>query len=144
MAKVARAAGVTTNTIYWYFADKDALLVAVLDDVLAAALADVARDSGRSWTEQVLWAVDRLDTYKRLVTVVHARAAISEVVGRWHDEFHVLVDAMMVEGFRDVGVAEGDLVPMTKIATFVVEGLLTHPSGERDRRAVIELLTQPR
>lgn len=144
MAKVASAAGVTTNTIYWYFADKDVLLVAVLDAVLGAALVEAARESGRPWTEQVLWAVDRLDTYKRLVTVVHARAATSEVVGLWHDNFHALVDTMMVEGFREAGVAEDDLAPMTKIGAFVVEGLLTHSHGEQDRRAIIGLLTQPR
>ncbi|RZI94572.1 MAG: TetR/AcrR family transcriptional regulator [Microbacterium sp.] len=144
MAKVATAAGVTTNTIYWYFTDKDALLVAVLDEVLGAALLDAAHETGRPWTEQILWAVDRLDTYRRLVTVVHARAATSEVVGLWHDNFHTLVDDMMIDGFREAGVAEGDLAPMIQVATFVVEGLLTHTSGERDRRAIIELLTQPR
>ncbi|MCX6401843.1 MAG: helix-turn-helix domain containing protein [Propionibacteriales bacterium] len=144
LSKVASAAGVTTTTIYWYFADKDALLVAVLDDVLDTALAEAALEPERPWAEQVLWAVDRLERFERLVTVVHARAATAEAVGAWHDSFHTLMDAMMVEGYRGAGVPEADLVPMTRISAFVVEGLMTHPQTEHDRRAVIELLTRPR
>src|SRR3954468_5491110 len=79
VSKVATAAGVTTNTIYWYFADKDALLVAVLDHVLGEALAEAGSEPDRPWVDQVLWAVDRLDQYRRLVTVVHARTATSPV-----------------------------------------------------------------
>lgn len=142
-AKIAKAAGVTTTTIYWYFADKDALLVAVLDHVLATALAEAALESERPWAEQVLWAIDRLDKYQRLVTVVHARAATSAPVGIWHDNFHGLVDAIMVKGFRGAGVPEHDVVPMTRIGVFVVEGLLMHPHAEQDRQAIIHLLTNP-
>ncbi len=143
-AKIATAAGVTTTTIYWYFADKDALLVAVLDHVLATALAEAALESERPWAEQVLWAVDRLEKYQRLVTVVHARSATSETIGIWHDNFHALVDTMMVEGFRGAGVAERDVVSMTRIGVFVVEGLLMHPHADQDRQAIISLLTNPR
>lgn len=139
--KIATAAGVTTTTIYWYFADKDALLVAVLDHVLEAALAEAALQSRRPWSDQVLWAIDRLEKYRRLVTVVHARASISESIDAWHEEFHRLVDSMMIEGFRDAGVPESDVVAMTKIGVFVVEGLLMHPQSEQDRRAVVDLLT---
>lgn len=143
-ARIAKAAGVTATTIYWYFTDKDALLVAVLDHVLATALAEAALESGRPWTDQVLWAVDRLEKYQRLVTVVHSRAATSPAVGIWHDNFHALVDSMMVEGFRGAGVPERDLVSMTRIGVFVVEGLLMHPQTSEDRQAIIRLLTNPR
>jgi AcrR family transcriptional regulator len=143
-AKIAMAAGVTTTTIYWYFADKDALLVAVLDHVLATALADAALESERPWADQVLWAINRLDEYQRLVTVVHARSATSKPIGVWHDNFHALVDTMMVEGFRGAGVPERDLASMTRIGVFVVEGLLMHAHAERDRQAIINLLTNPR
>ena len=144
MSKVAAAAGVTTNTIYWYFADKDALLVAVLDHVLEAALADAARERERPWVDQVLWAVDRLDQYRRLVTVVHARTATSPVIDTWHDSFHALVDSLLVDGFRRAGVPESDLVPMARIGVFVVEGLLMHPDLGRDRRAIVEALVGTR
>jgi AcrR family transcriptional regulator len=37
MGRLATAAGVAANTIYWYFADKDDVLVATLNDVMADA-----------------------------------------------------------------------------------------------------------
>ncbi|KRF19211.1 TetR family transcriptional regulator [Nocardioides sp. Soil797] len=144
MSKVATAAGVTTNTIYWYFDDKDALLVAVLDYVLEAALADAALEPERPWGEQILWAVDRLDQYRRLVTVVHAKTATSPVVEAWHNGFHTLVDTLLVDGFRRVGIPESDLVPMAAIGTFVVEGLLMHPHAVKDRRVIVQTLVASR
>ena len=38
MTKIAVSAGVGPNAIYWYFADKDALLLAVLNEVLVEGL----------------------------------------------------------------------------------------------------------
>lgn len=140
MSKVAAVAGVTTNTIYWYFADKDALLVAVLDHVLSEALAEAAVESDRPWEEEILWALDRLERCRRLVTVVHARTSISAAIDAWHNDFHALVDRLLIEGFRRAGVAEQDLVPTAAIGAFVVEGLLMHPRDEQDRRAIVQAL----
>src|SRR5881398_1803499 len=64
--------------------------VAVLDHVLGSALAEAAREPDRQWVDQVLWAVDRLDQYRRLVTVVHARTATSPTIDTWHNGFHAL------------------------------------------------------
>jgi AcrR family transcriptional regulator len=144
MSKVAAAAGVTTNTIYWYFDDKDGLLVAVLDHVLGSALAEAALEPDRPWVDQVLWAVDRLDQYRRLVTVVHSRTATSPGIDAWHNDFHALVDALLIDGFRRAGVPETSLVPMAAIGVFVVEGLLMHPHVRQDRRAIVEALTGAR
>ncbi len=72
MAKVAVSAGVTTNTIYWDFEDKDALLVGVLDHVLSEGLAAASLHAEEPWVDQLLWAVEQLEQYNRLVTVVHA------------------------------------------------------------------------
>ena len=66
MAKVAASAGVTTNTIYWYFTDKDALLVGVLDHVLSGALEAASLHAEEPWVDQVLWAVEQLEQYNRL------------------------------------------------------------------------------
>lgn len=140
MSKVAAAAGVTTNTIYWYFDDKDALLVAVLDHVLGSALGEAALEPDRPWVDQLLWAVDRLDQYRRLVTVVHARTATSATIDAWHTGFHALMDTLLIEGFRRAGVPDQSLVPMAAIGVFVVEGLLMHPHVGQDRRAIVEAL----
>ncbi|MEJ7633280.1 TetR/AcrR family transcriptional regulator [Aeromicrobium sp.] len=140
LSKVASAAGVTTNTIYWYFADKDALLVGVLDRVLHEALAEAAALPDRPWDEQLLWALARLQRYHRLVTVVHARANSSKVIDSWHTGFHDLADAMLVEGFREAGAAEDDLLLRAQLAVFVIEGLLMHPHDESAARSMLRLL----
>lgn len=144
MAKVAASAGVTTTTIYWYFKDKDALLVAVLDHVLAQSLAAASLRAQQPWGDQVLWAIEQLEQYHRLVTVVHARTAISPLIDAWHNNFHALMDTIMADGLRGVGVPEAELAPMTRIGVFVIEGLLMHPHTAPDRREIVELLTAPR
>lgn len=144
LAKVAAAADVTTTTIYWYFSDKDALLVAVLDRLLEQALADAAGLRSQPWADQLLWALERLEQFKRLVTVVHARSTTSPAIDAWHTGFHALMDSFMVAGFRRSGVSEGDLLPMTQIGAFVIEGLLMHGQNEAERRAVVETLTRVR
>ena len=142
MTQLAAAAGVTTNTVYWYFADKDAVLVAVLDQLLAEALQEHAQQAERPWEEQALWAVDRLSQLHRLVSVVHARTAVSPALARWHDGFHQLADALTVDGLRQAGVAEVDLAAASRIGTFVVEGLLSHPASEAERIDVVRLLSR--
>ncbi|GAB2861149.1 TetR/AcrR family transcriptional regulator [Nocardioides pacificus] len=144
MARVAASAGVTTNTIYWYFKDKDALLVGVLDHLLSESLAAASLHAGEPWVDQVLWAVEQLDQYNRLVTDVHARASASPAIEAWHKSFHDLMDSLMARGFRGVGVAEADLDAMNRIGAFVVEGLLMHPHTGPSRREIVEQLVRPR
>jgi AcrR family transcriptional regulator len=140
MTQLAAAAGVTTNTVYWYFEDKDALLVAVLDLLLAEALQEYEQHDG-PLHEQLQWAVSRLERFHKLVSVVHNRTASSSAVAAWHEQFHGLADAMLADGFRRAGVAESDLAAASRIGTLVVEGLLTHPQDEPARDAVLHLLT---
>lgn len=144
MAAIALSAGVTTTTIYWYFEDKDALLLAVLDHVLEQALADFSTRAHEPWGDQLLWAFDRLGHHRRLITVVHARSADSPSVGAWHTGFHDLVDHLVADGLRAAGVPEADLTPMTTLSTFVVEGLLTHPRPPAEARRIVELLAAAR
>ena len=72
MAQLASAAGVTPTTIYWYFEDKDALLVGVLERIVAAAVTELAELAETVLSERVLWVVERLERYHKLVTVVHS------------------------------------------------------------------------
>lgn len=143
MTAIAAAAGVATNTIYWYFDDKDALLVAVLDRVLAEALADASERADAPWEDQLMWAVERLDQYGRLVTVVHARTAIAPVIDAWHADFHRLAEDLLAGGFRSAGVPEESLRASVQIGVFVIEGLLLHPVTAPSRREVINLLARP-
>ena len=140
MAQLAAAAGVTTNTVYWYFEDKDAVLLAVLDLLLSEALQEHAQQADLPWQEQAQWAVGRLSQLHRLVSVVHVRAASSPAVAAWHDTFHQLADALLADGLRRAGVPEQDIAAASRIGTFVVEGLLSHPQDDNSSADVLRLL----
>lgn len=144
MAQLASAAGVTPTTIYWYFEDKDALLVAVLERIVATAATELAALAEADVSERVLWVVRRLERYHRLVTVVHSRTAVSPRTNLWHSGFHLLVEGMLADGLREAGFAESEIAPRTTLGVFAVEGLLTHHLDETGKRALIELVTDNR
>jgi AcrR family transcriptional regulator len=74
MTNLARAAGVAGNTIYWYFTDKDDVLIAVLNEVMNDAVGACQEIAARPLEEQLLWALGQLRDMRRLVTTVHARS----------------------------------------------------------------------
>jgi AcrR family transcriptional regulator len=140
MARIAQAAGVTPNTIYWYVADKDALLVAALDRLLAEALREFDEQAASPLIDQVLWTLERLQRHRTLIGVVHARSERAAVVAEWHDGFHALVDGVVTDHLARQGVAEQDRAATARLTTFAVEGLLAHPTDPAQTRAVLGLV----
>lgn len=140
MARIANEAGVVSNTVYWYFTDKDAVLVAVLDHVLTDALDRFGHVRSLTSAERLAWVVTELKHTSRLVTTVHARSRESESVREWHERFHDLTDQLLRAEFTELGVPDDQVEPMSMIAVFVLEGLLTHPGDEHSQRAVIDTL----
>lgn len=139
MARIAKAAGVTPNTIYWYVEDKDALLVAALDHLLTEGARDFDEQAGPSLSEQVLWMLDRLRPHRTLIGVVHARSERAPVVATWHDGFHALMDGIVTSHLEKQGVAVQERSATARLVTFAVEGLLAHPADQAETRAVLEL-----
>lgn len=140
MARIAQAAGVTPTTIYWYVKDKDALLVAALDHLLAEALSEFNQQADSSLVDQVLWALDRLARHRTLIGVVHARSAHAPVVATWHDGFHALMDSLVLEQLDDPALSERERAATARLTTFAVEGLLSHPGDAAETRAVLDLV----
>src|SRR5690242_16975955 len=97
MGRLAEAAGVAPNTIYWYFADKDALLVAVLEALVAEGLREFRVRRKSSAEDQVMWLLDLLEGAGSIIATVHARVALSDSVRTWHDNFHRMLEAMLQE-----------------------------------------------
>jgi AcrR family transcriptional regulator len=139
MARIAQAAGVTPNTIYWYVEDKDALLVAALDHLLSEGAEDFAEQAGATLLEQVLWMLERLRQHRTLISVVHARSEHSPTVATWHDGFHALMDGIVTGNLARQGVAERDQEATARLVTFAVEGLLAHPTDPAATRDVLAL-----
>jgi AcrR family transcriptional regulator len=139
MARIAHAAGVTPNTIYWYVDDKDALLVAALDHLLGAGAEDFAQQAGSPLIEQVLWTLERLRQHSTLISVVHARSEHSPAVATWHDGFHALMDGIITSHLAEQGVTAREQEATARLITFAVEGFLAHPADPAETRAVLEL-----
>jgi len=144
MARIAAEAGVAPNTLYWYFEDKDALLIAVLDELVGEALAEYADAQSRPLDAQLLWLLGKFDAAPGLVTTVHARLPLSPAVHAWHERFHQAVEALVSAELALRGVPEHERAPAARIAMFVVEGLLSHHAGDPSERAAIAALLTSR
>jgi len=140
MAALAKAAGVAGNTIYWYFADKDAVLVAVLDAVLTDVLAEYEHLTAAPVADQLEWVVGQLQQMHRLVNTVHTRAAHSPAVDAWHTGFHLLAEGLFRSTLEQAGVDSVDLDAEIKIGVFAVEGLLTHQLDHAQQQAICRRL----
>lgn len=142
MAALAKAAGVAGNTIYWYFADKDDVLVAVLDAVLSDALGEYEQVAAAPLEDQLAWVVRQLQQMRRLVNTVHARAAHSPAVDEWHTGFHLIAEGMFRNTLEQAGVGGADIDAEVKIGVFAVEGLLSHGLDEAQQQAICRRLAE--
>lgn len=142
MAALAKAAGVAGNTIYWYFADKDDVLLAVLDAVLSDVLTDYHHVASSPLEEQLTWVVEQLQQMHRLVSTVHARAAHSPAIDEWHTGFHALTEGMFRTTLEQAGVDHEGIDAEVKIGVFAVEGLLTHRLDAAQQQAICKRLAE--
>lgn len=135
LSRIATDAGVTTNTVYWYFADKDHLLVAVLEEILADALSRFEPMAQRPLADKIMFVVEELSALRNLVDTVHSRRSASPVIDGFHTEFHEIADAL----------TRADMPPehaqaAGNVVAFVVEGLLTHPRDAAEQRSIVDFL----
>ena len=140
MARVAREAGVAANTLYWYFADKDALLMAVLNALVLEAMAAHAGLQALPMKEQLLWLMAQFEQAQRLVLTVHARIEVSAALRDWHDQFHRLLEGLVVAQLTARGLSAEQARITATAGTFVVEGLLSHRHTSKEREQVIDWL----
>ena len=140
MSRLATTAGVAPNTIYWYFKDKDEVLVAVLDAEFSTRMAEYLQLQVIKPTERLLWIVNQLEQVNRLIATVHSRLEKSPVVNAWHERFHELTEEMLRLELRQVGIASEKIDPLVKISIFTIEGLLTHQLAGNEKQAICEAL----
>ncbi|GGG19495.1 TetR family transcriptional regulator [Rhodococcoides trifolii] len=140
ISRLARAAGITPNTLYWYFTDKDDILVAVLTEIVAEDAAAYVDIADRPLVDRLSWLVERLQQVGPLVTTVHDRADKSTAVNNWHNGFHQFAESLFLADVEAAGLSGPRADAMVRIGTFVVEGLLTHAPAPEVTRAVIDTL----
>ncbi len=139
MGRIAQAAGVTPNTIYWYFEDKDELLLVVIDELFQENLAEFMGVAGRPLAEQLFWLVQKLKGFNRLISTVHARVGESKELDQWHSQFHFTVEHLF--GMQlPRGMAKQSIAAEVRIAAFTIEGLVTHAIDEGAVRFTCEAL----
>ena len=140
MAAVGKAAGVAPNTLYWYFASKDDLLVATLNRLVNKALLQLAGMQDLSLGDQLRWLLGEFQQASKLISTVHSRLDRSETVREWHDRFHEMLDAMLVQQMVSKGMSRTKASVMATVGTYVVEGLLSHPHTSQQFDRVVQWL----
>lgn len=140
ISRLAKAVSITPNTVYWYFEDKDDILVAVLTAIVTEDAADYAAVADRPLDERLTWLVERLQRVGPLVSTVHERAAKSTAINDWHNGFHSYAESLFSGDITASGLSGPAADAMIRIGTFVVEGLLTHAPPPEESRAVIDQL----
>jgi len=140
MGRIAKAAGVSANTIYWYYADKDDLLVAVLNAVMADAWVEFQSVATAPAAERLMWVVWQLRHMSRLVNTVHSRAEGSPTVAEWHNNFHLLTASLFRFELEQAGASAAAVDAEVMIGVFAIEGMLMHPLGEEEQRAICDTL----
>jgi TetR/AcrR family transcriptional regulator, regulator of autoinduction and epiphytic fitness len=140
MAMISANAGIAPNTIYWYFVGKDEVFVAALDRLTHMLLADYSGQDFESNAQRLKWLMQQLGRYRQLIGTVHARLAQSETVNQWHDGFHRMLEAVIIDQLRKSGTPEKLIRMMTTVGVFVVEGLLVHPHSSHQQEAILAWL----
>ncbi|RYY80167.1 MAG: TetR/AcrR family transcriptional regulator [Moraxellaceae bacterium] len=141
MTRLAKAASIAANTIYWYFKDKDDVLIAVLDRELSVRLADYLKQSFSNMTERLLWVVNQLELVSPLVSTVHARAQLAPAIHGWHEQFHHLIEALLRVELEAAGIPADRIEAVMNIWVFTIEGLLTHPMSASQKQQICQTLS---
>lgn len=140
MAAIARAAGIAPNTIYWYFAGKDELLLAAMDAINPELAAGYVQSQLPTPLARLAWLMGQLQRYRPLILAVHARLAHSPMVQSWHERYHAQVEGLLTAMLVSRGVAAERAATMATIGTFVIEGLLSHPHTDAQQQAILQFL----
>ena len=126
MAHLAEVLGVSQNTIYWYFGNKDQVLMAVVEARLTAAVHDYAALPDSSIGVRLRWIFQWTQDVGVLINIVHGRLPVSEPIRQWHDALHRRVLRFFVERLKSRGVSEAQAEVLVHTAVFAFEGVLTH------------------
>jgi AcrR family transcriptional regulator len=138
MSRLAAAAGVAPNTIYWYFENKDDVLIDVLNRVVSQVMVEVVALQNQPIRTRILTLIDRIESAGSLMTDVHSRVSHSPKVQAWHDQFHAMVEQLSVTELVNAGVSKDEAQLDAKLLIYVIEGLLAHPHKLQEREQIID------
>ena len=141
MSRIAEHAGVTANTLYWYFRDKDELLLAVADLHMHALLSEHASLGDRPLADQLAWLVNRLRPFKHLIATVHDRLSVSDAISAWHTDFHQTVEQLFERQLPGPIPTERSAAEAAA-ATYALEGAITHNLDDTTSQQLCQLIAE--
>ncbi len=142
-AAVARAAGVSEKTLFWYFPSKDHLLVGVIDRRWQRVV-DELRDEGwpsGDFAEDLAAMLRSLRTLRHLLPALHQRAESSTVAAEWRESLRTVTRIQLATGLRSIGVHEGLEEKGDVIAAFF-DGVLLRNLDDAQVDALCRVLVQ--
>lgn len=134
---VARDLGLARTAVSWYFPTKDDLFAAALADIYDQDLA--APPPGQDIMDRLLWALERLTALQPLTHALHERARHSAAAASLESALQESLCARLRALLASrVDPTRLDLVTSTIIV--FVEGLLTQPRTDEERRDLLAFL----
>lgn len=140
MARLAKAAGIAPNTIYWYFKNKDAVFAEVVNSIVHEHFQEYQARAGYSLEDNLHWALEKLTAYRPLATPLHELMDKSEEIRQVHDNFHRIARAAGVHAVMQEGMNQDDAENLVAIWEHVLEGLLLHSATEEERTRICDFL----
>ena len=140
MAMIARSAQIAPNTVYWYFAGKDEVLLATLERLAQSLVSAYQREHFLSALQRLTWVVNKFTDYQPLLHAVHARLEHSAQLKAWHDRYHLTLESFITAHLTKEGLSAERAHLMATVGTFVIEGLLSHPHSASQRQAILAWL----
>jgi AcrR family transcriptional regulator len=135
IAGLARELGLSPNSIYWYFPDKDQLVVACVRQIVSSLLA--AKPPAReSLEDRVLWFVEQLDGLKRLRAELYQRARDSATISEFVEELEAGQRQMLGNVLKG-HVAEEDVDLARDALIVLAEGAAVRDFDARRTRELI-------
>lgn len=137
MSQVAASAGVAPNTVYWYFENKDDVLIAVLNSALEHGMQTLSIRHAEPLLERGKALLGLLEDYGSLVTTVHALLQESDAIREWHDRFHQIVLSIMTAELINHKIPEAEARKDAWVLMYVIEGLLAHTQSAEERELIL-------
>ncbi len=155
MASIAAEAGVASNVVHWYFASKDALFAAAMEELLTSTLSSLLEralepaptEEARRRLERLLGElVGRLVRADGLIATVHERAHRSEIVAAFHERAHALYAETLDRALEPLDLPKPDRELAAAALLMAIEGLVMHrtarPEAERMLSFLVTRLTE--
>lgn len=138
VAEVARAAGLASAAVHWYFPTKDDLFAAVLHQVFGGATAEVEAEQFDSARDKLEAFLSRTQGYRLLHRQAYERMEESEALESVYVDLLRWLEELLLQAISERVPPGTDTQPVADTAHVMLEGMLM--SVRKLDRTVAELI----